>query len=435
MRIERPAVAADSLSGGLRIAMALYGDVTHDSRVMREAETLTGAGHAVTIYCLSGSAPSDAPFRVVAHTPRSSSVLPDGSSPFLSTASHSTARRLAARVRWMVGYARTLRSWGRWVVRAAGPVDVWHAHDLTGLVAVARLLRAPTRLVYDSHEIFLETGTGARLPRLLRRLISAYEARLTRGAVALITVNEGCAEVLQRRLRPRRTIVVRNCPPRWTPPGDPASTLRDAAGIPSGQPAILYHGAFMANRGIEELAEATLRPGLDSGHLALLGYGPARERLDALARDPRFDGRVHVLDAVSPQELLGWVAGADVDVMPIQRSTLNHWLGTPNRLWESLAAGVPVVASDFPVMHRVVLEDPAGPLGAVCDPSSPDSIAAALRSILELPAPERAALRERCLQAAHERWNWETEGARLLELYAGLTVRAGTAVNPPAPGS
>lgn len=406
--------------------MALYGDVTHDSRVMREAETLAGAGHAVTIYCLSGSAPTGAPYRVVAHTPRSSSVLPDGSSPFLSAASRSAVRHLADRLRWMIGYGRTLRSWGRWIVRAAGAVDVWHAHDLTGLAAVAPLLGTRTRLVYDSHEIFLETGTGARLPKVLRRAMAAYEARLTRRAVALVTVNEGCAEVLQRRLRPGRMVIVRNCPPRWTPSDESTSALRDAAGIPNGQPAILYHGAFMANRGIEELSEAMLRPGLGLGHLALLGYGPARERIDALAGDARFGGRIHVLDAVSPRELLGWVAGADVDVMPIQRSTLNHWLGTPNRLWESLAAGVPVVASDFPVMHRVVLEDPAGPLGAVCDPSSPDSIAAAVRSILELPAPERAALRERCLHAAHARWNWETEGARLLELYADLAPPAAT---------
>lgn len=412
--------------------MALYGDVTHDSRVMREAETLAGAGHTVTVYCLSGSALPDASFRVVVHTPPSASVLPDGSSPFLSAANQSAGRRLAARVRWMVGYARTLRSWGRWIVDEAGAVDVWHAHDLTGLVAVARLVRTPTRLVYDSHEIFLETGTGARLPGLLRRLMAAYEARLTRRAVALVTVNEGCADVLRRRLRPRRTVIVRNCPPRWTPAADTASPLRAAAGIPSGSPAILYHGAFVAHRGIEELSEALLRPGLGLGHLALLGYGPARERIDDLARDHRFGGRVHVLNAVSPQELLAWVSGADVDVMPIQRSTLNHWLGTPNRLWESLAAGVPVVASDFPVMRRVVLEDPAGPLGAVCDPSSPDSIAAAVRSILELPAPEQAALRERCLRAAHERWNWEIEGARLLELYAELTVPAGALGDPRA---
>ena len=110
--------------------------------------------------------------------------------------------------------------------------------------------------------------------------------------------------------------------------------------------------------------------------------------------------------------------------MPLQRSSLNHWLCTPNKLWESLAAGVPVVVSDFPVMRRIVLDDPAGPLGAVCDPSDPSAIAAAVASLMELPTDERTALRSRCLQAAHERWNWEGESARLVDLYAELLATA-----------
>ena len=89
-----------------------------------------------------------------------------------------------------------------------------------------------------------------------------------------------------------------------------------------------------------------------------------------------------------------------------------------------LAVGVPVVVSDFPVMRRVVLDDPAGPLGGVCDPARPESIATAISTIIELPADERAALGARCLQAAHERWNWEGESSRLIALYAELRATA-----------
>ena len=414
---QEPGMAVDRPREGLRIAMALYGDLTYDSRVMREAETLRSAGHEVTIYCLSGSPAVGAPFRVVAHTPGGFSVLPDGRGPFLGTSSLSFAQRLGARVRWILGYARTLRAWGRWAVAAAGHVDVWHAHDLPGLMAVGPLARLPCRLVYDSHEIFLESGTSVRLPQLLRRALSAYEGSLARRAFAIVTVNEGYAGVLRRRLRPRRTFIVRNCPPRWLPTVEPAARLREATGVPVSQPLILYHGEFSSNRGIEELAEALLVPGLESAHLALLGYGPSRRGLEELARDTRFERRLHLLEAVPPGELLEWVAGADVEVIPLQRSTLNHTLCTPNKLWESLAVGVPVVVSDFPVMRRIVIDDPVGPLGSVCDPARPESIAAAIRAIIELPTDERASLRARCLQAAHERWNWESEGARLLDLY------------------
>jgi glycosyltransferase involved in cell wall biosynthesis len=415
-------VAEQAATNALRVAMALYGDVTFDSRVIREADSLSRAGHDVTVYCLSGSPPAGAPFRVVTVTPEPSAVLPDGSSPFLKEPGRRGLRAIAARIRWMLGYGRTLRAWGRRVARTAGAVDVWHLHDLTGLLAVGPLVGRRAGLIYDSHEIFIETGSIARLPRPIRQLIGAYEGQLARRAAAVVTVNEGCASVLERRLHPRRMVIVRNCPPRWSSSSGQSTTLRRMAGLPGDVPMLLYHGAFVASRGIEQLAEAVLEPGLEHARLVLLGYGPSADMVRKLAGDPRFGGRLHVVDAALPSELLEWISGADVDVIPIQRSTLNHWLGTPNRLWESLAAGVPVVASDFPIMRRVVMDGPSGQLGAMCRPEEPASIAGAIRSILELPLDERAALRARCLAAAHERWNWETEVARLLDLYRETAV-------------
>ena len=414
------APTADASPGSrLRVAMALYSDLDHDSRVLREAASLAAAGHDVTIYCLSFEGPPETAFRIVAHIPDRSAIVPDGSSPFQRQASSSRIRRIIGRTTWMRDYVLNLRAWGRWVVRTAGDVDVWHAHDLPGLMAVGPLVRAPLQLVYDSHEIFLETGTATRMPAPVRRLLAIYEGRLARRAAALVTVNEAYAEVLRRRLRPRAIVIVRNCAPQWTLTESSTRRLREAAGVPATSPLILYHGALGPNRGIEQLVAALSEPGMASVHLALLGFGDvARLGVDPAA--PRSDGRVHVLDAVPPSELLEWVAGADVDVMPLQRSTLNHWLCTPNKLWESLAAGVPVVVSDFPVMRGIVLDDPAGPLGGVCQPDDPSSIATAIRAIVEEPADERAGIRARCRLAADERWNWETESARLVELYASL---------------
>ena len=153
-----------------------------------------------------------------------------------------------------------------------------------------------------------------------------------------------------------------------------------------------------------------------------LGGGPLRDRLASRAAEPAAGGRVHLLDAVPPDELAGWVASADVGVMPNQPVNANERLSTPNKLFESIAVGLPVVSSDFPERRRIIIDDPDGPLGAVCDPTDPASIAAAIRSILDLPADERAALRTRILRAAHERWNWETESAKLVALYEALAT-------------
>ncbi|HXR26998.1 MAG TPA: glycosyltransferase, partial [Candidatus Baltobacteraceae bacterium] len=94
---------------------------------------------------------------------------------------------------------------------------------------------------------------------------------------------------------------------------------------------------------------------------------------------------------------------------------------TPNKLFESLAAGLPVVSSDFPARRRIILDDPAGPLGAVCDPTDPAALAAALAGLLALAPAERAALRARVLAAAHARYTWDRQAAIAIEAYGRVT--------------
>jgi glycosyltransferase involved in cell wall biosynthesis len=404
-----------------RIGMAVYGDLSFDSRVRREARSLALAGFDVTLVCLADDGDSSdlAPnVRVVVREPPDAGALPGGPNPLRGGAGR--IRKAVAAVRWLNAYVRNLRRWGRLAVEAAGPVDAWHAHDLTAMAAIAPAAPKGIPVVYDSHEIYLETGTALRLGGPGRRLLRMYEGRLVRRAAALVTVNDEVGKVLAARYRPRRLTVVHNTPERWTPPAVAPQLLRDAAGVPASAPVILHHGSLGAHRGIEELMEAILRPGLTSAHLVLLGFGEKVEDYRRAAADARWQGRLHVLAPVAPSVLLSWVASADVGAMPIQRSTLNHELSTPNKLFECIAAGTPVVASDFPGMRRVVTSWPAGPLGALCDPGSVDSIATALRSVLELDPGAVAGLRARCLAAARDRWNWETEMAGLTSLYRSL---------------
>jgi glycosyltransferase involved in cell wall biosynthesis len=299
-------------------------------------------------------------------------------------------------------------------------MDVWHVHDFAGLVAIGGSLGPGPRLVYDVHDIFVETGTGSRLPGVVRSAVRRYERRLVRRTDLVVAVNQPLADIVAARTHPRAIVVVHNCPPRWTPPDQRPDTIRDAARIPASAPVILYHGLLSANRGIDRLTEAILEPGLEDAHLALLGYGSLAADLADLATRPPFDGRVHVLEAVPPAELLGWVASADVGSLAMPRASLNLYISTPNKLFECLAAGTPVVVSDFPAVRDIVLADPEAPLGAVCDPADAADVARAIRGILALDPAGREALRRRCLDAALLRWNWETEVSRLIAAYANL---------------
>ena len=460
----------------MRIVMFVFNDCRTDARVLREASSLAGAGHEVTII----ARPSDPTARTgdretvdgftIERIPlpqawrfywtwlrypwrmrrwwvgRMNAALrrpPLGwlealalvgaavmtapwallRLPFALLARRRPERLGGSHLDWAVRWRTVVLGWADRAAVAAPVAEAYHGHDLTGLEAAGRAWRRNGgRLVYDSHEIFLESGSNVTRPRLLKAILARSERRWMRAADALVTVNRSLAMELGRRLAPRRVVVVHNAPEQWDPPADAPDLIRASSGIPAGEPIALYHGGFSAQRGLEELAAAILRPGLEAVHAVYLGYGSQRGMLDRMAADPRHGGRVHVLDAVPPSDLGPWIASADVGVMAIQPTTLNHRLSTPNKLFESLAAGLPAVVSDFPEMREIVLEDPLGPLGEVCNPSDPASIADGILRIVARPEPDRMALRARCLAAAHARWNWSMEVAGLLELYTDLAA-------------
>lgn len=440
--------------------MFVLNDCRSDTRVLREAAALAATGREVTIMArprdllaVTGDEETRDGVRIIrvpipGRLRRSllradrgaAAVPPDGGGPHPDASSRATrsvaglARR-ATRwpvigpvldgsdllVRWRLG----VEAWCAAAAAASPPADVWHAHDLDTLPAAARARRrGGGALVYDAHEVFLEAGSHARRPRWARRLMAAYERRLARRADLVLTVNDSLADLLASRWAVARPTVVRNCAPAWTPPQPPPDLLRQALALPPGTPLLLYHGGFLPDRGLPELIAVLARPALAAAHLVLLGEGPLAPRLRELAAGPAVAGRVHLLAAVPPDELLPWVASADVGVMPNQPRTLNERLSTPNKLFESLAAGLPVVSSDFPERRAIILDDPAGPLGAVCDPTDPAALAAALAGLLDLPLAERAALRARVLTAAHARYTWEQQASVAREAYGRVTGQA-----------
>ena len=405
-----------TVARGAAVAMFVLNDCRTDARVLREAGTLAAAGYEVTIvartsdpYAARGDREHRDGFTIV-RVPvaggvmrwlllaRRGRALVDGLRALPAAAESRSgvlatllvvaalivlalpllvlgafvviaARALVGRsgllrsawstLSWRLQWRFAVLSWARAAGALAPSAAVFHAHDLRALPAAlaARERYGHGAVIYDSHEVFVEAGANAARPARAKRAMRQLERRLVRDVQALVTVNDALARLLGPELGLERVVVVRNCPPRWDPPLPRPDLLRGASGIPGAAPVILYHGALAAGRGVEQLLAALLEPGLEAAHLVLLGFGPSRRELARLAADPDLGGRCHFLDPVPPDELLPWVASADVAAMPIQPTTLNHRLSTPNKLFEALAAGVPAVASDFPAMREIVAED------------------------------------------------------------------------------
>ena len=340
-----------------------------------------------------------------------------GPTPAAATRTSLPRRAWSAAIR-RLAIPLTLRSHVR-NARASGVSgDLYHGMAYMGIpIALDLGRRDRVPVVYDARDIYLEARNLARSRGLIRWLAARAERGWAARSSRVITVNDAYADEMAKRLRVERPLVVMNCSYRYAPADPRERRFHERFGLDPAVRIVLYHGGLFPDRGIEQLMEAIAA--LPNGiSLVLMGYGVLEPDLRRRASEAPHAGRVHVMNAVPPAELLDWVACADVAAMPIQASTLNHRLTTPNKLFEAMAAGVPSVVSDLPGMATIVRETGCGVL---IDPADPAAIGRAIASIVELPESDWVTWRQRCLSAAHDRYSWETQVARLMAEYTRLT--------------
>jgi glycosyltransferase involved in cell wall biosynthesis len=190
--------------------------------------------------------------------------------------------------------------------------------------------------------------------------------------------------------------------------------LRPALGLGPDEPLVLHQGAPAPERGCEDLVRATAR--LDGVTTVFLGDAEAgyRRELEAIIARERVGDRVVLLPSVALDELLSYTAEASVGVTLLRDTCENHRLALPNKLFEYIAAGVPVVASALPETERLIGRYGVG----WCVPEDDDALAQGLS--LALAGCDDPELAER-LRAAAAELCWPVERRRLIDLYRALS--------------
>lgn len=332
------------------------------------------------------------------------------------------AARDPGRLRGYVRRARIflmIRSHRRRALEVAPAADVYHGMAYMGIsVALALGRRHKAKVVYDSRDIYMVAANLARLRGPIKSVLARLERGWARAADRVITVNQPYATELARRFGVDMPVIVMNCSYRFSSPAPKPRRFHEQLGLDPETQVVLYQGGFSVGRGVEQLMAAIRQ--VPGSVLVVMGYGALEAQFRAAAALPENEGRVHVLPAVPPTELLDWVASADVVGVLFQHDTLNNYLSTPNKFLEGMAAGVPTVCSDHPGMGPIARETGCG---MPVDPADVDAVAAAIRSIVDAPPEERSVMRGRALAAAHDTYNWESQVQALLEEYTRLTGR------------
>ena len=388
--------------------------VSCDTRVLREATTLVRAGHDVHVVGLGVPAGWVPPAGVTvssagrpARTAARPVPRPDGAP---------TGRRARPRwwraARWLLLPEHRERVLARWERHAAADAsgrrfDVVHAHDFDVLPLADRLTRERgVPLVYDSHDLWFGRPVVGRPTPLRDARGRRREARLGAGAAAVVTVGDGVAEALEERYGWQDVRVVRNA-------FDPLP----ASQVPHEARGLLYAGRLAAHRELEVVAaaSATLAVPVDL-------VGPADETW-LRGFDP---GAARVHEPVPAGEVPWLMRGAGLALVTLSDRWQDHRLALPDTLFQAVAAGVPVVATDVGELATVVR---GYRLGTLYRPGDPASLAAAVAAALGRYDEHVAAVR-----TARPSLSWSADERVLLDVYAGLAP-AGPARTPVAAGA
>lgn len=285
--------------------------------------------------------------------------------------------------------------------------DVCHIHD-PELIPVGLVLKLlGSRVIYDAHEdLGLQVLNKTWIPRSLRRPASAFARLLERMASRWLDAVVAATPGVAVNFPAERTTVVANYPKLAEFSGHgPDYHEREAV--------VAYVGGVTLTRGAIEMIEAIeLVP--DALHARLVIAGRLQLDVDETPFPPATD-RVEyrgVIDRDGVQRLLSSARVGLVVLHPIP-SYLESY---PVKLFEYMAAGLPVVASDFPLWKSIV--SGAG-CGLVVDPLDVKAVAAAIEALLADPAAA-VEMGRRGRSAVEDTYSWHNEGEKLIAVYDRL---------------
>lgn len=279
----------------------------------------------------------------------------------------------------------------------------------------AALLRLPgsrrPRLVYESHGY--APDVAAALPDLVATARPASDAKLARlarreafvwtRADGYVTITRALAADLEQRFGPRQRIAV-------VPDGMRPQGARKP--LPP-EPVIGYAGHLYAWKGVDVLLEALARVPLARG-MIVGGHDaePDLARVRQLSADLGIQDRVTFTGLVEPSLVADHLARAMILVLPNPRSAISTNFTSPLKLFEYMAAGRAIVASDLPSIREVLAD---GETALLVEPGHPQALAAAIQRLLnDRPLAERLAT------AAFEQasnYTWAVRAERLESLF------------------
>lgn len=287
--------------------------------------------------------------------------------------------------------------------------DIIHCNDLNALpIGVLCKFFHSSRVVYDAHEFEIN-----RIPNQSKfsiRMLYLLEKSLIGFADKVLTVSESIAVKYSEIYGIPKPELILNCPPMRIS-NVKANKFRDEFGISQDSEIFLYQGALSKGRGIEYLIDVFCRDEYHNLVLVFMGYGVLQNQIQDVA--DKYD-RIFYKSAVSPDQVLVYTLSADYGISLIEDSSLSYRFCLPNKIFEYIMVGIPIIVSDLPEMKRVVEEYK---VGVVIGSSSENDFIPAF--IGKIGLIKKSDLDDNFTKARNV-FNWENQEKKLISIYNDL---------------
>jgi glycosyltransferase involved in cell wall biosynthesis len=287
--------------------------------------------------------------------------------------------------------------------------DLLFANDLDTLwpnYIVSRIRSIP--VVYDSHELFCDVPELLHSPAK-RKIWQRLEKKIVPKLKYCITVNNSIAKILGQRYGVEFK-AIRNIPESSV---DFKPLSREALKLPPDKKVILLQGAGInIERGAEELVQAMER--VESAVLLIIGGGDVWPVLEEMVKERKLEGKVKLIRKIPKERLMSYTFNADLGISIDKNSNPNYYNSLPNKVFDYIHAGVPLLASRLPEIEQIISKYK---VGWFIPSHQPEEIAAKINQILS--SPELGLYRANTAVAARD-LNWDLEKQKYLEFIAGI---------------
>lgn len=369
-----------------KVFMYTFDSFVHDSRITKEANSITKLGFDVT---------------VIAHGDKGLKKKEDIKNIHIIRFSYLDREKTSNKLKKFLIYLDFLKQ----SILYSKDVDYLHCNDLLTLPIgffIKKFFNKKAIVIYDAHEF--ETERNGLSPKK-KKLIYYIEKFFIKSADEVITVSDSIANAYAKIYNIKKPHLILNTPNFQNLNNQ--NIFRKKFNISPEKTIFLYQGSLHKGRGVELLLKTFSSIKEKDKVIIFMGFGDLEDLIREKAKNST---SIFFQDAVSPSEILKYTSSADFGISLIEDTCLSYKYCLPNKMFEYLMAGIPVIVSNLPEMKKIVEEYK---VGTFIEFNKKESIIDALNRAMNL---DREVLKSN-IYNVKKKYNWEEQEKVLKKIY------------------